>query len=230
RQSDLIAHIGFSSDGMQLRRGPAGKAFKTDWVGGEITPLPGSAVGTQVMRLQGRPEQGIDLAMPGHPGFEKLTFVAWARVEPIPGRTNAPLLHHSRKDMAKSIPNWQLRPDLNAIHINQFAVDGSPVSSRRIAASLDGIVWEQWHCFAVVIDARSGQCDHYFNGRWVGSGELDQTQPLKLGGLRISSTGRAVTDHPRTIKGEIGMFTFLNATLEADEMHQIYEASRPLFD
>lgn len=229
RGGNLIAHLGFSEDAMQMKRGPAGANLETQWIDGKIIPVPGNRRGLQAVRLEGSPDQGIDLRMPGHPGYDKLTFIAWARVEPIPGRTNAPLLHHSRVDMPRSTPNWQLRPDLNAIHVNQFAKEGTTQSSRRVAASLDGIVWEQWHCYAVVLDARTGQCDHYLDGRWVGSGELEQKEPLRLDGLRISSTGREVTDHPRTIKGEIGMFTFLNTALDAEMIRQSYDASRPLF-
>lgn len=228
--SYLIAHLGFSQDEMQLTQGPAGQTFEAKWIGGEVISLPGNAQGTQVMRLGGTPEQGFDLHMKGHPGFETLTFIAWARVEPQPNRTNAPLLHHSRIDMAKSTPNWQLRPDLDAVHINQFAEVGTTKTNRRVAAKLEGIAWEQWHCYAVVLHARTGQCEHYLDGRWVGSGELAQKVPLRIDGLRIASTGREVTAHPRTIKGEIGQFTFLNTALDAEGVRQIFDASRELFE
>lgn len=230
RESNLIAHLGFSNGQMQLKQGPAGESFEATWVAGKVIPIPGNHEGFQAMRLEGFPEQGIDLQVADHPGYDKLTLIAWARVEPQVNRTNAPLLHHGRKDMPKSTPNWQLRPDLDAIHVNQFAQAGTTHSAGRVSATLDGIVWEQWHCYAVVLDARTGQCEHYLDGRWVGSGELVQKVPLKLDGLRIASTGRAVTDHPRTIKGEIGLFTFLNTTLDAEGIRQLYDASRPLFD
>jgi hypothetical protein len=162
--------------------------------------------------------------------MDKLTFIAWARVEPIINRTNAPLLHHSRIDMPKSTPNWQLRPDLDEIHVNQFSEQGKTTTRRRASASLEGIVWEQWHCYAVVIDARTGMCEHYLDGRWVGSAALGQKVPLKLDGLRIASTGREVTAHPRTIKGEVGLFTFLNTTLDDEGIRRMYEESRELFN
>lgn len=230
RSANMIAHLSFANGQMNVQRGPAGQAFKTEWVGGEVVPIQGNAHGTEVMRLDGAPEQGINLILPGEQGYDKLTFIAWARVEPLPNRANIPLLHHSRTDMPKSTPNWQLRPDRDSIHVNQFAEAGTTRTHRDASASLEGIVWEQWHCYAVVIDARTGKCDHYLDGRWVGSAELGQKVPLKLDGLRIASSGRAVTDHPRAIQGELGQFTFLNTTLDDEGIRQMYEASRELFE
>ncbi|MBX2851059.1 MAG: FecR family protein [Phycisphaeraceae bacterium] len=230
RSANMIANISFLGGEMKVKQGPAGQAFKAEWVGGTIVPIRGNAQGTEVMRLEGVPDQGIDIVMPTEQGMDKLTFIAWARVEPQLNRTNAPLLHHNRVDMPKSTPNWQLRPDLDQIHVNQFSEQGKTTTRRSASASVDGIVWEQWHCYAVVIDVRTGKCEHYLDGRWVGSAELGQKVPIKLDGLRIASTGREVTRHPRTIKGEIGLFTFLNTTLDDEGIRRMYEESRGLFD
>lgn len=230
RSANMIAHLSFSDGQMSVHQGPAGQDFKAEWIGGEIVPIKASTHGTEVMRLDGAPEQGIDIIMPAKEGYEKLTFIVWARVEPIAGRTNAPLLHHSRIDMPRSVPNWQLRPDLDQVHVNQFAQSGTAARTRRASASVQGIVWEDWHCFAVVIDARTGKCEHYLDGRSIGSGEIEQQVPLKLDGLRIASSGREVTNHPRTIKGHIGQFTFLNTTLDDEGIRQMYKASRQLFE
>eukprot|EP00752_Nemacystus_decipiens_P015012 g13368.t1 len=205
RDGGLIAHLGFSEGEMQVHKGPAGQQFDAKWVGGKVESIRGKRSGTEVMRLDAVADQGVDINMPGQPGFQKLTFIAWARIEPIRGRTNVPLLHQVRADIPASTPNWQVRPDIDSVHINQFRRPGDFSEKRRVSASVQGIVWNQWHCFIAVIDARSGRCDHYLDGQWVGSGQLEQKVPLGLDGLRVGSSGTTLTSSVnfRAIRGEI---------------------------
>jgi len=241
----LLAYYPIAANGRSLN----GRSVLNTAVTGE--DLDGRLVGS-VTRREGRfgpSSEAIAFERPGSRvrvridgTFEAYSFACWVRIDSLKNRYNALLMGDGYEN---GEPHWQIRNDGKMMFSVMVDDREDPTRDNVTLGRLHRVyitepIWDvsksgRWMHLAAVYDPASRRIRQYANGELVSEQEIEDKYhigELRIGPAEIGNWGQPFRKTPwfavRNFDGSIDEMAIFSAALSHREVHDLYEAGKPV--